>query len=299
MGRHVAYISANDQYRRLFGRALKQVGFEHLAYARDLDTGLCHLEESDPGSLLVIHGQVPGIDVGDSLIDEIRIETDAPVILLGFEATVLGDKRDNVMVVPPPVTVAKLARAAAAMRQVPNSSLVQKLIQSRTFESFSADAVAFLLSRAKARQLKADEVLFETGDAGNSMYFVLVGSVTISIGDRILESVVPGGIFGEMAMLEGRSRSARAVAEGVTVLLEIDHHAIEDGDTDFRAVLFELITRTTIRRLRATNTSLVEADGARARTELEFATKKAQLAKLGGLRPKTVVDPRPAGHTDD
>lgn len=299
MARRVAYIAATDQYRLLFGRALEQVGYGQLHFGRDLDSGLDHMDDTDSDGLVIVHGGVAGRSMDLGLIEEIRVETSAPVVLLGFDPQALSIDREDVMVVPPPVTVAALAQAAASMRHVPHSQLVRRLIRTRTFESFSADAVAFLLSRARARQLQPGELLFGEGDPGDSMHFVLVGSIALSIGDRVLESVGPGGIFGEMAMLEGRERSAKAEAEGVTVLLEIDHASVEEADTAFRAVLFELITRTTIRRLRATNASLVESDGARTRTEMELAQIQAGRGEGGGdHRTQTAVDPSPFGRTD-
>ena len=261
MARPVAYIAPSDKFRITFSRTLEQVGYDAMLFSRSIAGGLKHIGDGGSDALIILHGRPEGAEVDEAMISGIREQTEAAIILLGFPGDILDPLPKDVMVVGEPITVAALAKTAASLRHVPQNALVQKLIRTRAFEAFSADAVAYLLANAKARQLQPGEVLFDQGDSGDCMYFVLVGSVTISLGARVLESVKPGGIFGEMAMLEGLDRSARATAEGLTVLLEVDQAAIEQSDTAFRAVVFELITRTTIRRLRRTSASLSEADG--------------------------------------
>lgn len=63
--------------------------------------------------------------------------------------------------------------------------------------------------------------LFEMGDPGEVMYVVRTGSVALSVGDRLLETVGPGGAFGEMALIDGSPRSANAVCVGRTELVPI------------------------------------------------------------------------------
>jgi CRP-like cAMP-binding protein len=57
------------------------------------------------------------------------------------------------------------------------------------------------------------ESIFERGDPGDKMYVVLEGIVEIRLGDRVLETVDSGGIFGEMALIDPAIRSASAVAQ--------------------------------------------------------------------------------------
>ena len=54
------------------------------------------------------------------------------------------------------------------------------------------------------------------------MYVVSDGSVTLSIGDQVVETVGPGGLFGEMAVIDREPRSATAVAESDVTLVSID-----------------------------------------------------------------------------
>jgi CRP/FNR family transcriptional regulator, cyclic AMP receptor protein len=70
-----------------------------------------------------------------------------------------------------------------------------------------------------AETYPAGHHIFETGDAAQTMYVVVDGDVEIRLGDRVLEVVQPGGIFGEMALVDGQARSASAIARtGCTVV---------------------------------------------------------------------------------
>lgn len=57
------------------------------------------------------------------------------------------------------------------------------------------------------------DTIFERGDAGAVMYVVLEGVIEVRIGNRVLETVQPGGVFGEMALIDPAPRSATAVAQ--------------------------------------------------------------------------------------
>jgi CRP-like cAMP-binding protein len=63
---------------------------------------------------------------------------------------------------------------------------------------------------------------FTTGDHGEVMYVVLSGAVDIVIRGKILETVMPGGIFGEMALIDHRERSADVIAKTDVKVAGID-----------------------------------------------------------------------------
>ena len=58
----------------------------------------------------------------------------------------------------------------------------------------------------------AGQTIFTEGQPGLTMYVVNQGEVELRIGDRVLETVGPGGMFGEMALIDSGSRSATATA---------------------------------------------------------------------------------------
>jgi CRP-like cAMP-binding protein len=62
------------------------------------------------------------------------------------------------------------------------------------------------------RSYTAGSAIFTEGEAGDFMFAVLEGEVEVRKGNRVLMTVAPGGIFGEMAIIENQPRSADAVA---------------------------------------------------------------------------------------
>jgi CRP/FNR family transcriptional regulator, cyclic AMP receptor protein len=60
---------------------------------------------------------------------------------------------------------------------------------------------------------KAGELIFAAGDKGDKMYVVRSGTVEIERDGKIVETVTAGGIFGEMALIDGAPRAATARAK--------------------------------------------------------------------------------------
>ena len=65
------------------------------------------------------------------------------------------------------------------------------------------------------------KVIVAAGAVGASMYVVMEGHVAISIGTRVVERVGPGGMFGEMALVDRTPRAATAMAESDCALIAI------------------------------------------------------------------------------
>lgn len=83
---------------------------------------------------------------------------------------------------------------------------------------------ALLFASAQERRYKNGQLIFQKGDEGGSMMAVVDGRVRISIASEdgreiVLSIVEPGGVFGEIALLDGRGRTADAYAMGECRLL--------------------------------------------------------------------------------
>ena len=77
--------------------------------------------------------------------------------------------------------------------------------------------LARLLVKARPVNLAADKILFVAGDPGDGCYRVNEGLLKVSIAsptgaERILAILGPGSIVGDMAMIDGRPRSASVSA---------------------------------------------------------------------------------------
>jgi CRP-like cAMP-binding protein len=56
----------------------------------------------------------------------------------------------------------------------------------------------------------AGHVIFREKEPGDLMYAVLEGEVEILVGEKVIETIGVGGIFGEMALIDDGPRSATA-----------------------------------------------------------------------------------------
>ena len=60
----------------------------------------------------------------------------------------------------------------------------------------------------------AGQNIFKNGDdSGGQMFAVAEGEVDIRINDHVVDTVGPGGVFGEMGLIDHQVRSADAVAK--------------------------------------------------------------------------------------
>jgi CRP/FNR family transcriptional regulator, cyclic AMP receptor protein len=73
-------------------------------------------------------------------------------------------------------------------------------------------SINYFRNTAETESYTTGQNIFSEGDPCNVMYAVIEGEVDIVFGERILETVVSGGIFGEMALVSEQPRSASAIA---------------------------------------------------------------------------------------
>lgn len=75
------------------------------------------------------------------------------------------------------------------------------------------------------KQFEPGETLFLEDDSGDCMYVVVSGKVNVVTFGRELEDVGPGGIIGEIALIDDGLRSASAMAAETTEVLFVDREA--------------------------------------------------------------------------
>jgi CRP-like cAMP-binding protein len=85
------------------------------------------------------------------------------------------------------------------------------------FADLEPEAFDQLCRYAKHSTLKRGATIYSKGDPGNSLYAVISGTAKMSISSpdgrtAILNLIGPGEIFGEIALLDGRERTADATA---------------------------------------------------------------------------------------
>ena len=101
----------------------------------------------------------------------------------------------------------------------------------------------------------AGQTVFTEGETGDRLFVVRAGAVELRHGDTVLETLGPGEMFGEMAVIDGSPRSATAVAVADAELVPIDQprfHALCQHTPFFAENVMRLIAG----RLRRTTQSL-------------------------------------------
>jgi SulP family sulfate permease len=121
-----------------------------------------------------------------------------------------------------------------------------------------------LLEVTEVRDLPAGESVFREGDAGNELYFLLSGRLSIYLtrsgqqGTRVV-TFLPGNTFGDVAFIDGRARTASAVCDVDCRLLMLarpglDRLALHSPDVVAR--IYAALALDIAKRLRSTDQML-------------------------------------------
>ncbi len=158
------------------------------------------------------------------------------------------------------------------------------LRRSPLFRGLTPPALERIVELAGQRSYSADEVVFSQGDPGDALYAVITGKVRISAGaadgrEIFLNIMEPGDSFGEIALLDGGTRTASATATLPSELVTIRReHFLGLLEREPRVAL-ELL-RLCGERLRWTS-GLVE-DAALLKAPARLAKRLLSLGRLHG-----------------
>ena len=84
------------------------------------------------------------------------------------------------------------------------------------------DTLKLLQNSKEFNSYEAGEIIFNSGSVALEMYVVKKGEVDIIYNNQVIESLNPGEIFGEMALIDDKPRSATAVAKTECQVVPID-----------------------------------------------------------------------------
>jgi CRP-like cAMP-binding protein len=70
----------------------------------------------------------------------------------------------------------------------------------------------------------AEQVIFKEDETGDFAYVVIEGEVELTYHGHVLETVGPGGLLGEMALIDNQTRSATAKAKTEVKAVAIDRN---------------------------------------------------------------------------
>ena len=150
------------------------------------------------------------------------------------------------------------------------------------------DEIEAVLHMAVERRVRRGQTIVQKGDEGTSMMAVLRGRVRISAmsaeGKEFTLNVInPGDVFGELSLLDGKPRSADAVAMEETVLLVLERRVLLPFLQSRPDLMLRLLA-VMCERLRRTSVALEEL--ALFELPVRLARVLAQLADDYG-RPAT------------
>ena len=94
------------------------------------------------------------------------------------------------------------------------------------FDAATVTALENKLERATVVRFSEGRKIMREGQAGVTMYIVMEGKVSIAIGEKTVEELSPGGVFGEMALVDQSPRTASATAHTDCALLSINRDTL-------------------------------------------------------------------------
>jgi len=159
------------------------------------------------------------------------------------------------------------------------------------FESLDDQAAREVCELIDTVDCHSSQTVFRTGDAGDSMYLIERGMVRISMKsadgeELILAELGRGDFFGEMALIDGKARSANATAMEASRLLVLSRKHFLTFLSSSPNVALVMLTALT-RRLRRTDELLHHLATRNVNEEeaahLTFADRAADvIAEFGG-----------------
>ena len=110
---------------------------------------------------------------------------------------------------------------------------IKNLLSTELFQGLAEEELVSLLTTFEEEQYSAGKIIFDTNTSGERVYLITAGAVRISrltnYGDETtLDILQSGELFGELASLDGKSRSARVTAVEDTSLISFDHLSFEN-----------------------------------------------------------------------
>jgi CRP-like cAMP-binding protein len=148
--------------------------------------------------------------------------------------------------------IMRLRAMIARLSGIPSTAEVK---ESRIFDKNLLNQMIQGLGEQAVVRYDKGKIIMVAGQAGALMYVVTEGLVAISIRGAVVERIGPGGVFGEMALVDQSPRAANAVAEADCALLAINRNVflnLVKSEPSFGIALLS----ATAERLRSTAAAL-------------------------------------------
>jgi CRP/FNR family transcriptional regulator, cyclic AMP receptor protein len=117
------------------------------------------------------------------------------------------------------IMISRLRGMLSRLTGIPTASGAK---ETSVFDKGLLGSLARGLGESAAVRYERGKVIMVQGQVGNLMYVVLEGRVAISLRGSVIERIGPGGLFGEMALVDQSPRLANAAAETDCALLAMN-----------------------------------------------------------------------------
>jgi flavin reductase (DIM6/NTAB) family NADH-FMN oxidoreductase RutF len=104
----------------------------------------------------------------------------------------------------------------------------QLLARAPVFSALSPELLEPILASGEERLFAEGETIVREGEPGELLYVILEGGVRVERSGHVLESLGKGDFFGEVAVLDGRPRSADVVAATPVRSLTISREVLRE-----------------------------------------------------------------------
>jgi CRP-like cAMP-binding protein len=147
--------------------------------------------------------------------------------------------------------IGRLRDTIARLREANSLEQAEVLEESAAIDPKRLTELASRLSDDPPVYFDRRKSILQEGQAGMRMYAVLDGTVVVSIDGAVVERLGPGGVFGELALIEQAPRLASVTAETDCSLLPINRAAflaLVESSPEFAASLLNALAER-LRRL--------------------------------------------------
>ena len=149
----------------------------------------------------------------------------------------------------------------------------------------------------KLRDFKAGDVIFKQGDTGRELFIIKSGKVEIRVGNHVLDTLSPGNIFGEMALIDSAPRNATVVAITDATLIAVSQKQFMTSTSNLAFSIMREMSQRLRRRARETELMNIDAITASIVHEIKqpltaVSVNSSAARRFLGKTPPNVHDAR-------
>lgn len=156
--------------------------------------------------------------------------------------------RRNGIPIPFPIRTHVPYEPPAARLQPASEEIAERLARIDVLSPLGREALETIAAATRVHTFAKGETILRHGTAGNSMFVVHDGTVSVRVNEAEVARLGEGDVFGEMALLTGESRAADVVALKDVVVIEITKDALQPVLQDHPELAASISSKVTERR---------------------------------------------------